>query len=490
MRARLVLAVALSLLLPGSALAHGTHIVSNTNDSGDGSLRAALLVADAGSEVVFEIEGGGVHTITPLTPLPPIGTGVSIDGTTQPNASCASWPPTLTIEIDGHSLPAGSDALSVVGNAASIRGLVINRAPRHGVAVTSVSGLSFTCNLVGTDPSGTIARGNGGSGLSLQAVVLAEVGGAFATSRNLFSGNGGAGVEISALSSDETILGNYVGTTISGLAPLGNAIGIHVLGSSSDIGGPGLGGNLISAHVVGGIVLDANSALDNQIAGNQIGVDATGGILETVGVGVVISQGASGNTVGLPSSPNVIHGNANGGVAVANASIENQIRGNSLSLNGGNGIDLIGDLLGDENDAGDVDEGANRIQNWPELTAASYTSATDTVAVTFSVDSPATSSLYPLTIDLYVADAEDQEGEVYLGATSYTLTDFGTGVVQRSFVTDAPVSVGDRLVATATDAAGNTSEFSPPIVTPEPGTIAAALAGALALAALRGRGRR
>jgi hypothetical protein len=64
--------------------------VTNTNDSGPGSLRQAILDANnnAGPQTVsFNIPGSGVHTITPLSPLPQVTESLIIDGYTQPGAS-------------------------------------------------------------------------------------------------------------------------------------------------------------------------------------------------------------------------------------------------------------------------------------------------------------------------------------------------------------------------------------------------------------------
>src|SRR5581483_3241676 len=64
-----------------------TFTVLNTNDSGFGSLRQAILNADAhrGPDLIdFKIPGNGSHLIQPLTPLPPVLDATTIDATTQP----------------------------------------------------------------------------------------------------------------------------------------------------------------------------------------------------------------------------------------------------------------------------------------------------------------------------------------------------------------------------------------------------------------------
>ena len=64
--------------------------VTNTNDSGAGSLRQAILDANAApgvDTITFNIAGTGVRTIQPLTELPVITEAVNIDGYSQPGAS-------------------------------------------------------------------------------------------------------------------------------------------------------------------------------------------------------------------------------------------------------------------------------------------------------------------------------------------------------------------------------------------------------------------
>src|SRR2546430_2551126 len=79
--------VLVSVVSMATNLFAGVLTVSNVNDTGPGSLRQAIDDANQNSgadTIVFNIPGGGVHTIAPLTPLPMITDPVVIDGTTQP----------------------------------------------------------------------------------------------------------------------------------------------------------------------------------------------------------------------------------------------------------------------------------------------------------------------------------------------------------------------------------------------------------------------
>jgi hypothetical protein len=268
-----------------------------------------------------------------------------------------------------------------------------------------------------------------------------------------------------------------------------------VKGPNNQIGGVAVGaGNVISGNVGSGISLEGAAATGNVVRNDMLGFDSTGlATLSNGGAGVDVSLGASNNTIGDPNAPpNVIHANGGGGVDVSgDTSLGNAIRTNSLSNNGTIGIELLGEFFEDPNDPGDADVGPNRLQNTPVFTGASLTTATSTVHATFSVDTDPANATYPLTIDFYRTDSDNEEGQVYLGSATYTAADFATGDVQRSFHALGPASVGQTIVATATDAAGNTSEYSddPATLTvPEPATVASALAALAVLARTRRRG--
>src|SRR5262245_17054131 len=85
----------LAALLVASALPAATFTVTNTTDSGAGSLRQAIIDANAAAgldTIAFNVsgagcDGGGVCTITPASTLPVISSPVLIDGYTQPGTS-------------------------------------------------------------------------------------------------------------------------------------------------------------------------------------------------------------------------------------------------------------------------------------------------------------------------------------------------------------------------------------------------------------------
>ena len=220
----------LAACLLAAAAPAGVLLVDNTDDSGAGSLRAAISAAGSGDQIHFAIGATGVQTISPATALPPIGAGVTIDGLTQPGASCATWPPALRIEITGG---AAADGLRVTGNDAVVRGLVVNSFSGDGIRIEAASGVRVECNFVGTDATGAQDYGNFGAGVRGVGATLAVIGGPDADDRNLISANAAGGVLLDAASSSNTVQGNFIGTDVSGLVRLDNFNGVIVRGAGN-----------------------------------------------------------------------------------------------------------------------------------------------------------------------------------------------------------------------------------------------------------------
>jgi uncharacterized repeat protein (TIGR01451 family) len=176
--------------------------------------------------------------------------------------------------------------------------------------------------------------------------------------------------------------------------------------------------------------------------------------------GTSLAQGASGLTIasnGSDVSDLEISGFPGSGIAVIDGS-GNTFRKNRIMDNGGLGIDLLGDGP-TPNDATDSDEGPNRLQNSPEISLTEISQGR--VTVTLKVDTDTANARYPLTIDFYRADVEGGEGAVWLASSEITSAEAMSEVKSVFFPNpNLGVAPGDRIVATATDADGNTSEFS------------------------------
>ena len=219
--------------------------------------------------------------------------------------------------------------------------------------------------------------------------------------------------------------------------------------------------NVISGNDHSGIAMWGSNAVNNIVLGNFIGTDVTGiASLGNTQFGVLTGSSAGSNRIGgsNPETGNTIAFNGLDGVAIVDGT-GNEIQSNSIFSNEDLGIDLESDGVS-SNDAGDGDTGANNLQNFPEIALAGIDDYGD-LLVQYNVDSNPTNSTYPLNVQFFQSDPGG-EGQTYLGDDSYTTTDYNQGYRLANLGNAAgfEIILGDSIVATATDANGNTSEFS------------------------------
>jgi uncharacterized repeat protein (TIGR01451 family) len=187
------------LFLPAVSANAASFVVTNTDDGGQGSLRQAILDANANpgaDDITFAIPASGAQTISPASPLPAITEQVSIDATTQPgSSSCDPWPPTLPVRLEGTGAGANTSGLTVSGGTGTvIKGFIVRRFSGDGISISApASGTTVTCNAIGTTPDGTAQVGVNGAGVAVRSTDPA------ATSPttifdNIIMNNGGAGV--------------------------------------------------------------------------------------------------------------------------------------------------------------------------------------------------------------------------------------------------------------------------------------------------------
>jgi hypothetical protein len=251
--------------------------------------------------------------------------------------------------------------------------------------------------------------------------------------------------------------GNLIGTNAGGTADLGNTLsGVKIEGnaSSNTIGGnTAAARNIISGNNEHGVFLVGTGVTGNLVQGNYIGTAFNGtAALGNTLAGVRIAN-ASSNSIGGTASGvgNTIAFNGQNGVRMTGLGTGNAILRNSIFLNIGLGIDLNGDGV-TANDANDPDTGPNKLQNFPVITSAILSGGNLTVS--YSVPSVSPNSTFPLRVEFFIADP-GQEGKTILRADSYA----APGVKMDTFAAGG-AALGSQIVATATDANGNTSEFS------------------------------
>src|SRR5262249_50498578 len=322
--------------------------VTNTNDSGTGSLRQAITDANSmgGGTINFNIPGAGVHTISPLTVFPTITQTVTIDGYSQPGSSANTNPTTMglnaviTIELHGTV----NDGLNIQADNCTVQGLVINSFPGNAIDISS-NGNVIAGNFIGTNTAGTAALPNGALGTG--AVILNgsasnnTVGGITPAARNLISANFGMGVQLFT-GTGHMAQGNLIGTDVTGTLALGNSgRGVIDYGTNDIVGGTTVAArNIISANNRG---VDLFGGSNGTVQGNFIGTDVTGTVALGNANGGVDVNGTANNVIGgLTATPGMPPGNlisgdtGNFGVILGGGSTGNLIQGNII------GADITG----------------------------------------------------------------------------------------------------------------------------------------------------
>ena len=362
--------------------------------------------------------------------------------------------------------------VTIGGANASERNLVSGNGRGIGVSSPGGVGVRILGNYLGTDLDGTAKLQNDLYGVELNSATGVEVGGADPGEGNLISGNGNVGV-IADGGGGHTISGNLIGTNAAGDAALGNTVaGIQLLFTSGNsIGGPGVGqANVISGNGIHastyGILINGSDTSDNRFEGNLIGVGADGVTpLGNTGRGVSIEAGRNtdnafvDNTIAHSTGPGIVMGSSGD----ADANVRNEISGNSIHDNGGLGIDLLPPgptVFGvTPNDAGDVDVGANALQNFPTLTGATNITGAEGTVINGTLQAAADTTY---TLEFFSSPTADPSGN----GEGATLLFSGAGVTDgagtSAIALQAPslVTPGAVITATATDPLGNTSEFS------------------------------
>jgi hypothetical protein len=501
-----------------------TFVVTKTGDSGInntpvvGTLRWAMQQANAsaGHDLIrFDISGSGVQTINVKDWLPDLtdNAGVTIDGTQSDDR----------IEINTANANIYHYGIAIYSSNNVIKGLVINNTPGGSAAIGIDKGGSYNViigNYLGTNPAGTAAKGAwegikigpgshdnviggtngvtpGGactgdcnliSGNRAHGVVIDHadnnkvignfigvnvsgtaalpnaddgvliansqnniVGGSTPPERNVIAGNGNINFEIGQNdrpTRNNLIKGNYLGTNSAGTAALGSsAVGVLLGTGSSD--------TMVDSNLISGIngtgVLILKSSNRNTIINNYIGVAGDGRTVLRNNIGVLIQT--NGNQI----LNNIIANSSSDGIRVKSGT-GNLLRGNSTYNNAKLGINLAVDGF-TPNDPGDGDSGPNMLQNFPVLSSANASGGTLTVKGSLNSRPNAR-----FTIDLYQNPVCDNtynrnvgQGKTYLGSVDVS-TDGGGNV---SFTASLNTSINSGIVVgTATDASGNTSEFS------------------------------
>ena len=336
--------------MPKSVGAEGDIlVVTQTGDSGAGSLRSFLENAQPGdiitfSSLAFPIDNPGTISLTSALPhitqesitIDASNAGVIITGESlsgdlsgfviQSNRNVLKGLQILSFPEDGLIINGNDNIIGGdrdVGDGPTGEGNVISGNGCNGISIGG-SGNAFAGNLIGTDATGTEEFGNGCNGIELGGQDIRFGGDGSISQKNVISGNDYNGIKL--MGKSNTVIGNLIGTDITGTKELGNAInGIWIGGQENMVGGAeSREGNIISGNGNCGIFITKDS---NSIVGNYIGTDISGSFaLGNHVIGLFFERGAFNNI----AKGNVISGNADHDIHVMDSF--NTIIGNVVGL--------------------------------------------------------------------------------------------------------------------------------------------------------------
>ena len=248
---------------------NGAGITSaNTNGlkvtAGNSTIRSLVINRFTGNGLAIQTAGGNVIENCLI--------GTNVTGTLdRGNAG------------DGIFITASSNN-RIGGTSATQRNLISGN-DQVGIEIsTSSANNVIQGNFIGTDISGTQALGNVRDGIFFNSsnAGLNLIGGTAAGAGNLISSNGiqpgGTGAGIALFSPGNQVLGNLIGTDITGTLPLGNLDGVRIGNDLNVIGGtlPGAANTIAHSTRYGIVVFNGtrNSILSNSIFSNlSLGID-------------------------------------------------------------------------------------------------------------------------------------------------------------------------------------------------------------------------
>lgn len=415
-----------------SATSEGALIVTNTNDSGQGSLRDAItqVNSNAGPDSIkFNIpseDGGynagtGVWTITPNSFLPGItDEGLVIDGTTQAEFIGQQTNPSgPEIMLDGSNAGSSDSGVNISASGTEILGIAIANFGYDGIKISQVEGGRISGCYIGVSADGSDALPNGSSGINMNTTKGFHIG-PLDSIPNIISGNKLHGIYMVA-SSHNFFMGNIIGLNSSKDDTLGN-------------------------HQIGIIMMsgcDSNEVFDNIIGGN-----GSDGIFLQKGSGNLFAN----NSIGCNfEQPEENFGNGSSGIYIEDQS--NRIECNTIAHNKVYGVQIYGaqalyntisrNSIFENSWAGISNEnGGNNDLTPPSITNISSNSVSGTA--------PANS-----TVEIF--GDENNQGAMFLGSA--------TADVSGNFNFSGELPLDLNITATATDSEGNTSEFSQAVQT-------------------------
>ncbi|MBX3292164.1 MAG: right-handed parallel beta-helix repeat-containing protein [Acidobacteria bacterium] len=389
---------------------------------------------------------------------------------------------------DGDGIEIIDSSDNVIGSPGKGNSLIRNAANAIKIISAMSQNNKIESNDIGTEPNAPLLErkrlrgstlGNGGNGILIVDAPNTRIGSATPGTGNRIFDNDLSGIKITASTgqfpagAQVFVTGNEISFNAhDGISNVSRHEALHVLQNNRVEANNGKGidldesnnnsvtQNFVAVNGEEGVVLAGPATRLNNVRGNIIA--------ENVSHGVNIDNGANTNNVGGPNSGqgNTIRNNGGAGINLTpTAGSGNNLDPNSIFGNVGLGIDLGGDGF-TINDPLDADEGPNRLQNYPTIMSSQISN--NELVVSYFMDSLPGNSNYGtdgIYIEFFKADING-EGEIFLGSTYYTEADYNGLAPTVKSVNLGDIDVlgytpTDRVTSTATDADGNTSEFSP-----------------------------
>jgi len=302
------------------------------------------------------------------------------------------------------------------------------------------------------------------------------VGGPGALDRNVFSGNTSVGIFLSSAQGVATtnrlvFENNIVGLDPTGLAARPNGLGVSMssarwvtFGSDACAGC----GNIVSGNAPGEGIGIGGPTNDIIFYNNFIGVNSAGNTFPNSD-GIFASGTASWITIGGTNANqgNEIATNNGSGVYAIGSVLGVDITGNSIHDNGGAaslGMDINNDGV-TPNDASDADGGPNNRQNFPVITNAFECNGGGSTQIDYTCDFQLGNNY---SIQFYIADADNQEGQIYLGEQ---IINPAAAPENFTYFHGSIITPGSVIVANAAEIVGtlyHSSEFSAPFTVGAP----------------------
>lgn len=356
-----------------------TCTVTSTADSGPGTLRECLLNQVPGDVINFSTSvfpPSSPATIFVDSELPSLEGNITLDASNagvvlDGSHITTDWAPGLYIPSDNNIVRGlqiyhfSGQGINVhgqnnviggnrnLGNGPTGQGNVVSANHHNGIEMNNdnawdipITGNQIIGNLIGTDVTGKVAKGNG-RGVSLRGAAQNQIGSSVPGEGNVISGSLGDGIGFYGdRTTENTIEGNLIGTDISGTQALpNNGMGIIIeCQANHNL----VKGNVISGNRDNGILIYDDTSDYNVVVGNKIGTDISGTqAIPNHGWGGIGIGLAAYNRIGgtAPGEGNLISGNDVGVAIAGNYAELNLVLGNRF------GTDITGQFaVGSQHD--------------------------------------------------------------------------------------------------------------------------------------------